>query len=88
MDDDALGHGGSQPLRHLVIGHVPHQAEFQDLALAGVAHGQGQGDGHEGVGIEALGVLDLDVGPGKGPLKGAHQVQVRDILGPARFGKQ
>ena len=88
MDDDALGHGGGQPLGHLVIGHVPHQTELQYLALAGIAHGQGQSDGHKGVGIEALGVLDPDLGPGKGPLEGAHQVQVRDILGPARLGKQ
>ena len=57
-------------LRHL---------EVQQLAVAGLAHRQRQDDGDDGVGVEALGVPDVQLRPGKGPLHRAQQIQVGDV---------
>jgi hypothetical protein len=35
------------------------------------------------MGVKGTGVADLDPRPLKGPLEGAHQIQVADIDGPA-----
>ena len=53
--------------------------EIQQLAVAGLAHRQRQHDGHDGMGMIALGVADLQLRAGKGPLEGAHEVQMGDV---------
>ena len=88
VDDNTLGQSLVHALGHFVLPHSVQQAELQHLALAGKANGQRQGDGHKGMGIETLGVLDGNVGPEEGTLEGAHQVKMGNVPGPAGLGKQ
>ena len=71
-----LGQHRVHPPGHFAQLRTAPQLELQHLALAGKAHGQGQRNGHKGVGIEALGMGDLNSRPEKSPLEGTHQIQM------------
>ena len=67
-----------------VLGHL----KVQQLTVAGLAHRQRQHDGDDGMGMEALGVPDIQLRPGKGPLHRPQQVQIGDIGRRALLHKQ
>ena len=76
-----------QPLRQALVELFGNAAavgilrhlEVQQLAVAGLGHRQGQHNGDDGMGVEALRVLDLQLRPGKGPLHRPQQIQMGDI---------
>ena len=82
------GHTGVELFGDAAAVGVLGDLEVQELTVAGLAHGQGQDDGDDGMGVVALGVLDVQLGAGKGALEGAEQVQVGDIGGLGLLDEQ
>ena len=82
------GHTGVELFGDAAAVGVLGDLEVQELTVAGLAHRQGQDDGEDGMGMVALGVLDVQLRAGKGTLERPHQIQVGDVGGLGLLDKQ